>query len=149
MVTPKIDKITTILKTSYPAKILLAWAEAIGGNKEIREWLSSNGYQELSVFVFALNNKEDAKKWLMHNGYQHLAATIAGSEGKSDAIEWLKKYHFDVLAHVGMSGDGHDSSFRWLVKNSHREMAIVSKRIQDVKDRIEQDNNDVHKISTE
>ncbi|MEM9052559.1 MAG: hypothetical protein AAGC47_10940 [Bacteroidota bacterium] len=137
------------MKTSYPAKILVAWSEAIGGNKKIREWLASNGYPELSVFVFALNNKEDAKKWLMDNGYQHLAATIAAAEGKKDAIEWLKKYEFDILAHAGMSGDGHEASFQWLVRNGHREMAIVAKRIEEVKDRIEQDNNDVHRISTE
>jgi hypothetical protein len=31
----------------YPAKILVAWAEAIGGNVAIREWLLRNGYQEL------------------------------------------------------------------------------------------------------
>jgi hypothetical protein len=145
----KIDKITSILKTSYPAKILVAWAEAIGGNKKIRDWLATNGYPELNVFVFALNNKEDALKWLLENGHPHLAATIAGAEGKKDAIEWLKKYKFDVLCHVAMTGDGNEASFNWLIKNGHREMAIVAKRIEEVKDIIEQDNNDVHKISTD
>ena len=38
----------------YPAKILVAWAEAIGGNKKIRDWLIANDYKELGLFVFAL-----------------------------------------------------------------------------------------------
>jgi hypothetical protein len=145
----KIDKIKPILKTTYPAKILVAWAEAIGGNKKIREWLAANGYPELSVFVFALNNKDDAREWLLKNGHQHLVAIIAGAEGQKEAVEWLKKYKFDVLIHVAMTGDGNEQSFHWLLKNGHREMAIVAKRIEEVKDIIEQDNNDVHRISTD
>jgi hypothetical protein len=137
------------LKTTYPAKILIAWAEAIGGNKTIREWLTANGYTELGVFTFALRNKDDAKKWLMSNGFEHLAATISGAEGNKSAVEWLEKYNFDVLAKTALVGDGNDDAFKWLVKNGHREMAMVGKKIQQVKDQIEQDNNDVHKISKE
>lgn len=137
------------MKTTYPAKILLAWAEAIGGNKKIREWLALNGYPELNVFVFALNNKDDALQWLLDNGHQQLAATIAGAEGKKDAVGWLKRHKFDVLVHVALTGDGNQASFKWLVTNGHREMALVAKRIEEVKDMIEQDNNDVHRISTD
>lgn len=149
LVEPKIVKIKSILKTTYPAKILVAWAEAIGGNKKIREWLAANGYPELSVFIFALNNKDDAREWLLKNDQQHLLATIEGAEGRKEAVEWLKKYKFDVLAHVSMTGDGNQLSFNWLLNNGHREMAIVAKRIEEVKDMIEQDNNDVHRISTD
>lgn len=143
----KIGKNKLQLKTTYPAKVLIAWGEAIGGNKKIREWLINNGYRELGVFVFALNNKDDAKMWLMENGHQHLAATIAGAEGKKDAVEWLKNYKFDVLAHVALTGDGSEESFKWLIANGHREMAIVAKKIEEVKDMIERDNSDVHRIS--
>ncbi len=137
------------MKTNYPAKVLIAWGEAIRGNKEIREWLLKNGYKELGVFVYALHNKEDAKNWLMENGFQPLAAAIAGSEGKKDAIDWLNKYNFDILAKVALVGDGDERAFKWLLTNGHREMAMVAKRIQEVKDMIERDNNDVHKISSE
>jgi len=137
------------LKTTYPAKVLLAWGEAISGNRKIREWLMANGYPELGVFVFALHNKEDAKEWLLENGHPHLAATIAGAEGKKDAVEWLKKYEFDVLVHVALTGDGNADSFKWLLDQGQREMAMVAKKIEEVKDMIERDNNDVHRISSD
>lgn len=135
------------MKTAYPAKILVAWAEAIRGNRGIREWLLKNGYRELAIFVFALHNQDDARKWLIDNGFQNLAATIAGAEGNEGATEWLRKYNFDVLMHTAMCGDGSDEAFRWLVNNGHREMAMVAMRIREVKERIEQNNNDIHKIS--
>lgn len=137
------------MKTSYPAKILLAWGEAISGNKKIREWLTQNGYPELGVFVFALRNKDDGKKWLFDNNFRHLAATISGAEGNKDAIEWLYKSKFDILARVAAVGDGDELSFKWLVANNHREMAMIGKKIEAVKNDIERDNNDVHKISQE
>ncbi len=137
------------MKTIYPAKVLLAWAEAIGGNKKIREWLTEHGYPELGVFTFALRNKEDAKTWLAKNGFEHLAATIAGAEGNKSAVDWLEKYKFDILAKVALSGDGSKEAFMWLLANGHKEMALVAKRIQLVKEQIEEDNNDVHKISSD
>ena len=137
------------MKTSYPAKILLAWGEAISGNGKIREWLMVNGYPELGIFVFALRNKDDAKKWLFDNNFRHLAATISGAEGNKDAIEWLTKSNFDILARVAAIGDGNEASFKWLLDHGQKEMAMIGKKIEAVKNEIEQDNNDVHKISQE
>lgn len=137
------------MKTSYPAKILLAWGEAISGNKKIREWLMVNGYPELGIFVFALRNKDDAKKWLFENNFRHLAATISGAEGNKGAIEWLFKSNFDILARVAAVGGGDEPAFNWLLTQGHREMAMIGKKIEAVKDEIERDNNDVHKISQE
>ncbi len=134
---------------SYPAKVLLAWGEAIEGNQKIREWLAQNGYLELSMFTYALRLKSDAMKWLFDNGFPHLAAVVSGAEGKSAAIEWLNKYQWDVLAKVAMLGDGDEQAFKWLVSNGHQEMAIVGRKIEQVKDEIERDHNDAHKISQE
>ena len=39
----------------YPAKVLLAWGEAISGNREIRDWLMQNGYPELALTCHALH----------------------------------------------------------------------------------------------
>ncbi len=137
------------MKTTYPAKILLAWGEAISGNIEIRTWLVNNGYKELGLFVFALRNKSDAREWLFENNYPHLMATVAGAEGKKDAVEWLFHHKFDVLAHTALTGDGEEESFQWLLRHGHKEMAIIGKKIEEVKDEIERDHNDVHKISKE
>ncbi len=135
------------MKAAYPAKILIAWGEAISGNKKIRDWLMGNGYKELAIFTYALRNKDDARKWLLENGHPHLAATVEGAEGREDAVKWLENYDYDVLAKTARAGDGDESAFRWLITNGQKEMAVVSKKIKEVKDEIERDNNDIHKIS--
>jgi hypothetical protein len=137
------------MKKAYPAKILLAWGEAISGNKPIREWLMKNGYPELGLFVFALNNKDDARKWLMDNGFPHLMALINGVEGNPGALEWLNKFGFDILFYVAKSGDGDEESYKKLLAAGHREFAVISLKIRYVKDEIERKNSDIHSISPE
>lgn len=137
------------MKFAYHPKVLIAWGEAISGNAKIRDWLIGNGFKELGLFVFALRNKDDAKQWLLDNGYSHLAATISGAEGNKNAISWLRNYEFEPLARVAELGDGNEEAFEWLIRNGHRELAMIGKKIQLVKDEIERDNNDIHKISKE
>jgi hypothetical protein len=137
------------VKTQYPAKVLVAWAEAIGGNKALRDWLLQHGYTELGIFVYALHLKDDARKWLLEHGFPHLMATIQGAEGNETAVKWLEKHTFDVLALVARAGDGDNQSVQKLVRDGHREMAMVALRIRTVKDQIEADHNDIHKISKE
>ena len=79
------------MRTDYPAKVLLAWGEAIGGNAALRDWLMRNGYPELGIFTYALRNKQDARKWLMENGHAHLMAVITGIEGDVKALDWLDR----------------------------------------------------------
>lgn len=134
-------------RMNYPAKILVAWAEAIGGNKKIRDWLIANDYKELGLFVFALYHNEESRVWLMKNGHQHLMAVITGAEGDKNAIMWLEKHNFKPLAKVALVGDGNNAAFEWLKQNGHPELALVAKRIEVVKDDIEQDNNDPHSIN--
>lgn len=137
------------MTTGYEPKIILAWGEAVSGNATIRNWLMANGYKELALFVYALNNKDAAREWLMTNKYYQLMAVINGAEGNKTAINWLNNFGFDVLAKVAEAASGNQESFAWLLKNNQRELALLSKKIEFVKDRIEEDNNDVHKISKE
>jgi hypothetical protein len=132
---------------SYPPKILIAWAEAIGGNKDIRDWLMDNGYKELAMFTFAVRNKDEARKWLMENGYAHLMAMINAVERNQVALKWLQHFNFTVLEKMALSGDGDDEAHQWLIANGHREFAYVAKKIQYIKDQIEDNNNDPHRIS--
>ncbi len=132
---------------NYPPKILLAWAEAISGNKKIGDWLVKNGYKELGIFTFALRNKDDARQWLMENGYPHLMAMINAVERNPQAYVWLRKYKFQVLEKMAIAGDGSDEGLKWLAQHGHRELAIVAQRIRVVKDEIEDQNNDMHRIS--
>ena len=132
---------------AYPAKILVGWAEAIAGNKELRDWfLASDEYKELGMAVHAIMLKDDARDWLMNNGYAHLMAMINGVEGNREALHWLEKNGFQILKHVALAGDGKEESFEWLVANGHEEFALISQRIKKVKDEIEEDHNDVHKF---
>ncbi len=135
------------MKLEYEAKIILAWTEAVGGNAKIRDWLIKNGYPELGLFVFALHNQTEARDWLIQNGHPHLMALINGAEGKKNAQLWLKKYNFEILEKVARSGDNEQSAFDWLLKNNHRDFAMLSMRIREVKNTIEMDNIDVHKYN--
>jgi hypothetical protein len=131
----------------YHPKILLGWAEAIGGNKDLLEWfMQSPEYKELGIFVYALHLKEDARQWLLKNGYAHLMAMINAVERNKVALQWLEKNNFHVLKHVALSGDGDEASFQWLLDNGHQEFAMISKKIEQVKDDIEDSHNDVHKF---
>ena len=134
--------------TSYPAKILIAWGEAISGNARIRDWLIKNGYPELGIFVFALHLKADARKWLMENGHPHLMAVIRGIEDDEKALEWLDKHDMHVLRKMAESG-GDDAAFQWLLQHGHRELAMLGLKMWSIKMAIEDDHNDPHKFSQE
>lgn len=131
----------------YPDKILVAWGEAISGNAKIRDWLTQNGFPELGVFCFALRNKNDARAWLMKNGHPHLFALINGVEGNKNALMWLKVHKFDLLLKMALAGDGDEEAFEWLVQNNYKILALIAKKIEFIKDQIEENNNDPHRIS--
>jgi hypothetical protein len=133
------------MRTEYPAKVLLAWGEAISGHTGLRDWLIKNGYAELGIFTLALRNKDEARHWLMQNGHPHLMAVITGIEGDLRALEWLERNNLNVLRQVALSGDGNDEAFQWLLDNGHRELAVVSRKMYAVKLEIDDDNHDPHK----
>lgn len=132
---------------NYPSKVIVVWADAISGNIEFLNVLLKSEYKELGLFVHALHNQDDARDWLMKNGYPHLLALINGVEGKTDALHWLKQNKLMTLYHMALAGDGDEDSFKWLIKNEMKDMAMVAKRIEFLKDQIEANNNDVHTIS--
>ena len=70
----------------YPAKVLLAWGEAISGNQALKDWLAGNGYPELAMACHAIRNHGPSRTWLMEHGFQHLMAMIRGSEGDKQAL---------------------------------------------------------------
>jgi hypothetical protein len=132
---------------NYPPKILVGWAEAIGGNKDLRDWfLASDDYKELGMAVHAIMLQDEARDWLMKNGYAHLMAMINGVEGNKEALHWLEKSNFQVLKHVALAGDGNEKSLMWLVDNGHQEFAMISQKIKVIKDEIEENHNDIHKF---
>ncbi|NOQ70470.1 MAG: hypothetical protein GQ574_00625 [Crocinitomix sp.] len=141
----EVTEVVKLKPLNYPTKILVGWAEAIGGNIELRDWfLSSDQYKELGLVIHALLLKDDAREWLMKNGYAHLMAMVNGAEGNADAVHWLHKANFHVLKHVALAGDGDVDSSNWLIKNKHQEFAMIAERIRVLKDQIEETHNDIH-----
>ncbi len=135
------------MRTEYPAKVLLAWGEAIGGNVGLRDWLIKNGFPELGIFTFALRNKQDAREWLLKNGHPHLLAVITGIEGDKGALEWLKRNDMMVLHQLALTGDGDQDAFQWLVQHGHRELAMIGLKMNQVKRQMDEDYTDPHKYA--
>lgn len=109
----------------------------------------AHGYPELGIFAFALRNKDSARQWLMDKGYPHLMALINGAEGAKPALDWLEKNEFSILLKMALGADNDNSSIEWLIKNGHRELSVISLKMRAVKNQIEKENNDIHKISGE
>ena len=131
---------------NYSANIMLAWAKAIEGNKDLQDWLRDNGYRELYAAVQAIYLRDEPRKWLLQNGYAHLFAMIHFAEGNENAGKWLIKNKFDLLYHMGRAIDHENDSWLWLKKNSTEDIFIVAKSIQFIKDKIEENHNDIHSI---
>jgi ribosomal protein S15P/S13E len=135
----------TLLKSiDYDPKIILAWAKAIEGNEEITNWLKENGYEELFMATFAIYLKPEARDWLTQNGYAHLMAFINAAEGIESAQKWLKIHQFDLLYHMALAVENDTDSLLWLRTNATQDILFLTKTIKEVKDKIEENHNDIH-----
>lgn len=83
----------------------------------------------------------------MSKGFPHLMALIRGAEGDSQAIQWLQKHKFTYLADVALGADNDDEAIKRLLGLGQREWAGLALKIRSVKNQIEADNEDIHKIS--
>ena len=128
----------------YPAKIILAWAKAIEGNNDLLLWLNENGYPELTMATYAIYLKEEARNWLLNNGYPQLMAFINAAEGNEKAQIWLQNNDFETLYHMALAIENEEDSWKWLGKNVTPDMFILTQSIKKIKDKIEENHNDVH-----
>lgn len=134
---------------AYPNKVLLAWAEAILGHEEIRDWLMGSDYPELGVFCHALNNEPTSRAWLRHHGHLHLLALVEGTEGEPKAIDWLRGVGSNTLADMALAADNDEDALSRLMTGDPDAKGIwaqVALRMRHVKNAIEAQNNDVHRI---
>ena len=141
------DKDFTFLSTNlidYHAKIVLAWAKAIDGEEKFIIWLSENGYPELVMSTYAIYLKNEARDWLMQNGYPHLMALINAAEGNKKAQSWLLVNNLELLFHIAMAVEDEPRSWKWIQQNAGIEIFILSKSIKKIKDKIEENHNDIH-----
>ena len=131
---------------TYSPKILIAWKEAIKGNKKINNWLTVNGYKELGVFCYALRNDYKAKDWLLENGYPHLLALINGAEGDQKALHWLVTLKYDLLFHMAKAADSYMDSKNFLKIKDPLLLAIAIE-MEIIKDEIDDNYKDPHKLN--
>lgn len=136
-------------QVAYPEKIILAWAEAIDGNKDIRDWLMSNGYPELGLFVFALYHKREARQWLIDNKFPHLMAMIECAEGREQACHWLVKFDYALLEKVARIADNDEAAAQWMLDRDEKSLLRLALRIRSVKNEIQSKHDDMHFISPE
>ncbi len=146
MATKVVSYLYAIVK-QYSPKIIVAWGEAISGNRKIRDWLVANGYVELAIFTFALNLNEEAREWLMKEGHPELMALVMGSEGDEKACAWLRKNSFSKLALIAEGADNDDEAIETLLKQGHKEWVMISMKIRGIKNAIQIDHDDWHKYS--
>ncbi|MBO75548.1 MAG: hypothetical protein CMD33_09775 [Flavobacteriales bacterium] len=106
-----------------------------------------NGFPELALTCHALQLDDSARSWLMANQHSHLMALVSGTEGNAQAIQWLDKFGFNYLKDVALGADNNDEAVTRLMKAGQREWAGIALKIRSVKNHIESENNDMHKIS--
>ncbi len=128
----------------YDPKIIVAWAKAIEGNKEINHWLYENGYKELSFAVQAIYLNNEARDWLMQHGYPHLMAMIHAAEGNANAQKWLQIHQFELFYRIAMAVEDDQDSWKWIQQNAGADIFILAQTIKSVKDQIEATHNDIH-----
>ena len=128
----------------YQPKIILAWAKAIDGNQDILLWLKDNGYPELAMATYAIRLKEEARLWLPKNGYPQLMAFINAAEGNQKAQRWLLLNDMELLHFMSLAIDDDQEGWEWLGTNATADLFLLTQTIKKVKDRIEENHNDVH-----
>lgn len=129
---------------NYHPKIILAWAKAIEGNKDFVVWLKENGYEELAMATYAIYLKVPARDWLIANGFPHLMAMINAAEGNAQAQNWLVTNGYVTLYHIAMAVEDDQDSWDWLGKNVEADVFLLTQTIKKIKDKIEENHNDVH-----
>jgi hypothetical protein len=135
---------TTLKSINYPPKIILAWAKVVEGNKDIASWLITNGYPEIVHVSSAIHLSDPSRDWLMKNGYAHLMAFVNAAEGNLKALNWIRSQKYDLLYQMAKAIDGDNDSWLWIQKNATADIFILTQAIKTVKDRIEDNHNDIH-----
>ena len=99
---------------------------------------------ELFMATYAIYLKEEARDWLQQNGYAHLMAFINAAEGNESAQKWLQVHQFDLLYHMALAIESEEESWAWLRHHSSQDIFLLTTIIKQVKDKIEENHNDIH-----
>ena len=90
------------MEKQYPVKVLVAWGEAISGNRELRDWLLGNGFPELGLFVHAMHNQQSAMTALVQDAALRFARSqvLTAAEPTSGTTRMAAARGFLNLGHT-------------------------------------------------
>jgi len=130
----------------YPAKILLAWSQAIAGNEKIAKWLVENGYSELICVIDFLWGSTKAGEWMLKNKFPEWRAfaEYVGDENPG-AKTWLIKNNFDILVLIGDVVHENKKSLKVLQAKKQPEMLLIAKNLNKLLYQIEFDTNIIYR----
>ena len=118
----------------YPAKIWIAFGEAVGGNEGISQWLMKNGFAEVAALAYAIRGSEDATEWLFQNKFYHLSALDAAIDENMDAHAWLVKFKHPFLVFFAEACCGKESAFTWFRTNQLEFFVLIAMKIKHLRD---------------
>jgi hypothetical protein len=101
-------------------------------DKEMAEWLDTNGSRELHEFWDACEGVEKSFQWLMENDYKQLAATVDALDGNDQAKVFLLSSGNRELAAFVDASTGSKNAVSWLLKYDHKGWVMVAKEIFDI-----------------
>ena len=129
--TKNINQLETLY---YPAKIWLAFGEAVNGSQEIAAWLLENGYPEVAALAHAIRGSEEATEWLFRNKFYHLSALDAAIDENMNALKWLKVNNHPLLVFFADACKGNPASLKWLADNDLEAFTVIARRIKYLRD---------------
>ncbi|MCQ2264277.1 MAG: hypothetical protein MJZ70_08325 [Bacteroidales bacterium] len=116
----------------YDPKILLAWGEALKGDRRFTDFLMNNGFPELAALARAILSDTDALQWLMENGYPEFSILSDAIDDEDEAIEWLEKAHCDFLSKFAAACRKDDAAIKWFVDNELHGFIPFIRTIHDI-----------------
>lgn len=132
--------------TDYDVKLLLAFLEALKGDKKFLDFLFNNGYPELAALANAINSDTDALDWLIkQSGYPEFGVLSNAIDGEDNAIEWLRKYKCDFLLRFALACQKDDEAIKWFVANDLKIFILIIQRIHEILLFQSWDSSDVHR----
>lgn len=131
--------------SDYDVKILLAFGQALSGERPFSDFLLHNGFAELAALAAAIHSDEDALKWLLKNKHPEFAVLIGAIDGEEKAMAWLKKYNFDFLLRFALACRKNDEAIKWFVQNDLKVYIQLIQMIHNILQKQIDDSADVHK----
>jgi hypothetical protein len=69
---------------------------------------------------------------------------INAAEGNKKAQSWLLVNNFELYFHIALAVEDEPLSWKWIQHNAGVEIFILAKSIKVIKDKIEENHNDIH-----